>query len=40
MRKIEGEWEREDRGHGGGEEVINFALNNESGRYESNKATF
>ena len=26
MREIEGEWEREDRGHGGGDEVINLHL--------------
>lgn len=26
MREIESEWEREDRGHGGREEVINLHL--------------
>ena len=37
MRETESEWERENRGHGGEEEVINLHFNNENERYESTK---
>ena len=35
MRETESEWEKENRGHGGEEEVINLHFNNE--KYESAK---